>query len=77
MKSVTITSIPDKVFSELATRAALRRLSLQEYLRRELVALSSRPDVANWVALIRSEKAAAPVVFGVSEIPAARDSDRR
>ncbi len=77
MKSVTIRSVPDEVVSELASRAASRGFSLQEYLKGELVALSSRPDIACWVMQVRDQKAAAPVSVDVSEILEARDADRR
>ena len=77
MKSVTIRSVPDEVVSELASRAASRGFSLQEYLKSELVALSSRPDIAYWVMQVRDQKSAAPVIVDASEILEARDADRR
>ena len=77
MKSVTIRSVPDEVVSELASRAASRGFSLQEYLKAELVALSSRPDITYWVTQARNQKAASPAVVDVSEILEALDADRR
>jgi predicted nucleic acid-binding protein len=44
MTSITIRDVPDAARDELAARAARTGRSLQEYLRRELVALAGRPD---------------------------------
>jgi antitoxin FitA len=77
MKSVTIRAVPDEVVAELATRAASRGFSLQEYLKGELVALSSRPDITYWMSQTRARKSAAPVRFDVDELLTARDADRR
>lgn len=44
MASITVRDVPDKARDELAARAARTGRSLQEYLRKELVDLASRPD---------------------------------
>lgn len=77
MKAVTIRGVPDEVVDELAGRAARGGRSLQEYLLAELVELSSRPDISDWVADVRGRKQAAGVEVDVSAILSARDADRR
>lgn len=74
--AVTVRNVPDNVRNELASRAALKGWSLQEFLLQELVELSKRPDKAALVARIRGNSVGhAPVSGG--QILAARDSDRR
>ena len=74
--AVTVRNVPDEVRNELASRAALKGWSLQEFLLQELVELSKRPDRAALVARLRANSAGhAPV--SADEILAARDADRR
>jgi antitoxin FitA len=54
--SITIRNVPDETRDELAARAARGGRSLQEYLRGELVALASRPDLETVLARIRERK---------------------
>ena len=42
--AITIRDVPEETRNELAARAARSGRSLQEYLRRELIALAERPD---------------------------------
>lgn len=44
MPAITIRDVPDETRDELAARAAATGRSLQEYLRRQLIDLASRPD---------------------------------
>ena len=74
--AVTIRHVPDEVRNELASRAALKGWSLQEFLLQELIKLSHRPDRAAWVAQVRSQIPVGQTV-SVKEILAARDADRR
>lgn len=74
--AVTIRHVPDEVRNELASRAALKGWSLQEFLLHELIELSHRPDRAKWVAQIRSSIPPGQTV-SVEEILAARDADRK
>lgn len=74
--AVTIRHVPDEVRNELASRAALKGWSLQEFLLQELIELSQRPDRAAWVAQIRAQIPPGQTVT-VEEILAARDADRR
>ena len=48
-KSITIRNVPDRTRNELAARAARSGRSLQEYLRRELIALADKPDIQAWL----------------------------
>lgn len=41
---ITIRNVPEEVRDELAARAALRRQSMQEFLREELERMASRPS---------------------------------
>lgn len=54
--SITIRNVPDDVRNELAARAAGSGRSLQEYLRIQLIEMSSRPDPTDVVARIRNRK---------------------
>jgi len=56
--SITVCGVPDEVRDELATRAALSGLSVEEYIRAELIALSQRPSAAVWMARVRARKQA-------------------
>lgn len=56
MASISIRDVPDDARDELAARAARSGRSLQEYLRRELVELASRPDADALAARIVDRK---------------------
>ena len=74
---ITVRGVPEEVRDELAARAALARLSMQEYLRRELERLASRPSLDRWLEEVRERKALADTRVPGCSILAARDSDRR
>ena len=74
--AVTIRNVPDDVRTELASRAALKGWSLQEFLLQELVELSRRPDREKLVARLRSN-AQGHSPLSLDDILAARDADRR
>ncbi len=73
---ITIRGVPDAVRDELAVRASLQRLSMQEFLRGELERIASRPSVGEWVREIRERKAVYNTQVPASAILAARDADR-
>jgi len=54
--SITIGEMPEEVRDELAARARACGLSLEEYLRDELIALTQRPSAALWMARVRARK---------------------
>lgn len=74
--NITIRAVPDDVRDELAARAARAGQSLQEYLSAQLVALASRPTVADTLALAAERKAGRPPI-PAQVILDAIDSGRR
>jgi hypothetical protein len=74
--AVTIRHVPDEVRNELASRAALKGWSLQEFLLQELIDLSHRPDRQTWIANLRAQIPAGQT-FTAEEIVAAVNADRR
>ena len=73
---ITIRGVPEAVRDELAVRAALKRQSMQEFLRGELERIASRPSVEVWLQEVRERKAAMGTKVPTSAILAARDADR-
>lgn len=75
--SMTVRNIPDAVRDELAARAARSGRSLQEYVRAELIELTAKPSLDEWLERVRRRKATEGVTLSVEEILDARDADRR
>lgn len=74
---ITIRDVPEDVRDELASRAALQRKSMQEYLRGELERLARRPSIDVWIHSVRERKATFGTRVCAEEIIAARDAERR
>ena len=74
---ITIRNVPEEVRDELASRAALKRQSMQEYLLGELERIASLPTIETWVNEVRHRVEAAGTVVTAEEILAARDADRK
>jgi len=74
--NITIRDIADEVRDELASRAARRGQSMQEYLRRELEAMAVRPTADDLLERIRQRKAATGTRLDSDDILEARDADR-
>ena len=74
---ITIRNVPEEVRDELASRAALKRQSMQEYLRGELERMASKPSVEEWLQDVRRRVEESGTVVTAEEILAARDADRR
>lgn len=74
---ITIRDVPEEVRDELASRAALQRKSMQEYLRGELERIASRPSLENWLRCVRERKEASGTRVQAATIVSARDSDRK
>ena len=72
---ITIREVPTEVRDQLAARAALRHLSLEDYLRGELVRLVSKPSVEEWLERVQERKAAFGTRVSAAEILEARDQD--
>ena len=74
---ITIRNVPEEVRDELAARAALKRQSMQEYLREALERMASRPSVETVLAEARRRVETSGTVITSEMILEARDADRR
>lgn len=74
---ITIRNVPEEVRDELAARAALKRQSMQEYLREELERLAGLPSVETVMEDIRRRKEASDSNVTVTQILEALDANRR
>ena len=74
---ITIRNVPEEVRDELAARAALKRQSMQAYLRSELERMAGLPSRDTVLAEIRRRKSASGTTITTAEILEARDADRR
>ena len=72
---ITIGGVPEEVRDELATRAALVRQSLQEFLRSELERIASRPSRDAWLQRVQRRKALAATRVLPSNILVVRFQD--
>jgi plasmid stability protein len=75
--AMTIRDVPDETRDELAARAARAGMSLQEYVRAELVKLSEQPDPAQVWDRVRHRLRATGTRLPAEVILEARDHDRR
>jgi plasmid stability protein len=73
--AITIRHVPDDVRNELASRAAAKGWSLQEFLLAELIQLSERPNNADLIARAR-QRLTRPGPT-IDQILDARSADRR
>ena len=74
---ITIRNVPEEVRDELAYRAALKRQSMQQYLREELERLAGLPSVETVLEDIRRRKEASDSNVTVTQILEALDANRR
>lgn len=74
---INIRGVPERVRDELASRAALAGKSMEEYLRRELERLASRPTIEAWLEQVRKRKRASQTRVSARQILEQRDADRR
>ena len=74
---ITIRNVPEEVRDEIAARAALKRQSMQEFLRCELERIASRPSIDALLQEIRERKAEAKSRVRPSSILRARNANRR
>ena len=74
---ITIRGVPEEVRDELAARAALKRQSMQEYLREELERLAAFPSIETVLEEVRRRKEASDSKVTTAQILEARDADRR
>jgi len=73
---ITIRGVPETVRDILASRAARRHQSMQEFLRGELERIASRPAVDEWLQGVRDRKDAAGTRVRPARILYARNADR-
>ncbi len=73
---ITVRNVPEEVRDELATRAAYKGQSMQEFLRCELERIASRPSVEEWLREVRARVEATGTRIPASDIIRARDADR-
>jgi antitoxin FitA len=76
-KSITVRHVPGDVHRELSTRAAHHGMSLQEYVRRELVRLTARPTTDEVLARVRARKEVTGTELPAQTVVAHRDAERR
>lgn len=76
-KSITIRDVPDEARDELAARAARSGRSLQEYLRRELIKMASKPDLESVLERLERHRRAGGSSLPASSILSYLDQDRR
>lgn len=74
---ITIRGVPDEVRDELASRAASKGQSMQQYLRGELERIASKPDVEAWLRKVRERKAASESTVTTEQILRHRHTDLR
>ena len=74
---ITIRNVPEEVRDELAARAALKRQSMQEYLRTELERMAGLPSLDTVLDEVRRRKEASGTIVTTAQILEARDADRR
>lgn len=74
---ITIRDVPEAVRDELASRAALRHQSMQEFLRCELERIASRPTLEAWLLNVRERKSAAGTRVTPAKIRRAVAVDRK
>lgn len=67
-KAIQIRDVPDDVHAVLRTRAAAAGMSMSEYLRSELITLTSKPTLAEVVARARSRHGGVPTEVIVATI---------
>ena len=74
---ITIRNVPEEVRDELASRAALKRQSMQEYLLSELERLAGLPSIETVLEEVRRRVEASGTSIPTSVIVEARDADRK
>ncbi len=77
MASITVRDVPDGARDELASRAARSGRSLQEYLRKALIELASRPDPDVLAQRIVERKQHTSTNLAADKILGHRDASRR
>ncbi len=74
---ITIRDVPEAIRDELASRAAQEGKSMQEYLRKAMETLASKPSPEQWVSTVRERKGLSGARVSAKAIVQARNRDRR
>lgn len=72
-KAVQVRDVPDDTIAVLRARAATAGMSMSEYLRGELIAMTARPTVAEVLARARARHGGVPTAEIVRMIREMRD----
>jgi len=75
--SITIRNVSQEAHDKLASRAALKGQSLQEYLRKKVEEMADQLDPDEWVEMVRRRKATMKSTVTPEKILAWKDLDRR
>jgi hypothetical protein len=74
---ISIRNVPERVRDEIAARAALQGVSMQEFLRAELERLAARPSIEAWLQQVRKRKRATRTRVSSKQILESKGADRR
>ena len=77
MPSITVRNVSQKTRDKLASRAALKGQSLQEYLLSKLDEVADQLEPAEWIEQVRREKATMVSSVTTEKILKYKDMDRR
>jgi plasmid stability protein len=75
-KSMTIRDVSDETHNKLASRAALKGMSLQEYMKAKLDEMANQMEPAEWVEMVRRRKATMQSSVTTEQILAWKNMDR-
>jgi antitoxin FitA len=74
---MTIRNVSDETHNKLASRAALKGMSLQEYMKAKLDEMANQMEPAEWVEMVRRRKATMESSVTIEKILKWRDDGRR
>jgi antitoxin FitA len=74
---MTIRDVSDETHNKLASRAALKGMSLQEYMKAKLDEMANQMEPAEWVEMVRRRKATMESSVTIEKILKWRDDGRR
>ena len=75
--SITVRNVSKETHDKLASRAALKGKSLQEYMRTKLDEIANQLDADEWVEMVRRRKATMESSLTVVDILEYKDMDKR
>jgi plasmid stability protein len=75
--SITVRNVSQETHDKLASRAALKGQSLQEYLRSKLDEVANQLDPDEWVEMVRRRTASMESSVTVEKILRYKEMDKR